>query len=169
LRHGEARFYALYVDCQWLDGEALDEICRLAQSGLPVVLKQYPRQPGRIQRDDYSARLKTLGGLPNVKTQLTDHGLAPLLEGKDLPWYWAREQEQELIIFFAHPLAREVKYPMRQGQADSSQLIEQRVAVRAFGRAVPLTLRFEPHQSLLLRVTPDGKVESLDIRYVPAE
>ena len=168
LQCGEASFAALYVDCQWLDWEALNEICRLAQAGLPVVLKQYPRQPGKTQRDDYLAQLKTLAEMPNVKTQLIDLGLAPLLEGEDLPWYWAREQEHELIIFFANPLARKVKYPMGQGQAGSSQLIEQRVVAHAFGRSVPLTLCFEPHQSLLLRVSSDGKVEGVDIRYVPA-
>jgi hypothetical protein len=167
LRCGEARFAALYVDCKWLDWEALEEVHRLAECGLPIVLKRQPRQPGKVQRGNYVARLEALARMSNVTTELIHLGLPPLVEGEDLPWYWAREREGELFIFFAHPLCREVRYPMRHGQAGCPPTLEQRVTLHAYGRTVPVKLRFAPHQSLLLRTTSTGTLDGMDICYLP--
>ena len=111
LRVGDAAFEALYLDCTWLDREALPVILELARAGLPVILPRRPSRPGTGDATGFEAGLDQLQGLPNVVSSLTEAGLTPLVEGSDLPDFWARQDGDDLIIFFAHPGTRQVRVP----------------------------------------------------------
>ena len=45
LRVGDCTFSALLIDVEWLDGDALAEVARLAGSGLPVILQRSRARP----------------------------------------------------------------------------------------------------------------------------
>ena len=155
LRVGAAEFEGLYVDCAWMEHAALQEVLRLAREGTPVVWKRRPSQPGHIPSDDYPALLKELEALPNVYRELKQAPLEPLLEsgdGEDLPPCWARVEGEDLWLFFAHPAARDVRYPMRPGQLEEAGETDRFVWVHHAGLKYPLLLWFPPNQSLLFRL-----------------
>jgi hypothetical protein len=164
---GDASFSALYVDCEWLDADALIEILRLARQGLRIILKRQPRQPGKRVRQDYELNLRELERLPNVSQHLSQAGVSPLVEGDNLPWFWARVVDEDLFIFFAHPKARAVSYPMKYGQSLCSDIVERDIVIHANGRSIPVRLRFDPYQSLLLLCSADATVGNVDIKYRP--
>jgi hypothetical protein len=169
MRIGACDFPALLVDVEWLDGDALAEVVRLAGSGLPVVLPHPPSPPGRRTRDDYGALLDALQARPNVFGRLVNSALAPLVFGADLPPFWARRTAESLVLFFAHPKARAVSYPMRYGQSACRERLTRRVTVEFDGSRYPIDLVFEPYQSLLVRVTRAAGVRFVDIGYRPPE
>jgi hypothetical protein len=170
LRIGDASFAALYVDCQWLDGEALGEIVRLARAGVPIVWKCRPQQPGRSGRGDYADMVRELQALPNVRPALGKLGLRPVVEGNDLPWFWVRQTDEYVYFFFAHPAVRQVTYPMRYGQSSLAKTLRRRVTIHIEPVSAEVELRFEPYQSLLLQVSRRGReMAFVDIAYRPPE
>jgi hypothetical protein len=167
---GDLTFEALYLDCGWLDAGALEEIVRLAREGARIVMKRPPDLPGMRRHHDYAGWLAELARMPNVRGSLAELGLTPLVQASDgeaLPYFWAREGTDELLVFFAHPLAREVRYPMTYGQSASAGPIDRTVTLHHGAVSQRVTLRFEPHQSLMLRLTPTGEVSLLDLGYLP--
>lgn len=162
---GPLRFQALYVDVDWLDARSLFEMHRLAAAGARIVMKRRPGNrpgnPGYVQYENWEA---VLDSLP-VEHDLTD--VRPLLTGDDLPPYWARLVDEELLVFFAHPLADAVRYPLKFGQSLSNAAVERRVTIHLPDRMTELRLRFEPNQSLLFRITPSGVVHAFDLDYRP--
>jgi hypothetical protein len=175
LRCGEAEFSLLYIDCEWLDEDALAEVLRLAKQGMPVCLKRAPKRPGAsLQfaggRLQYEKNLKALAGVENVGDNLSllvqD---PPLVSGHDAPDFWCREIDGELLVFFGHPASRGLTYPMKYGQ--SVQAGQTRRAVKLnYGDSVSeveLALDFASCQSLLVRVSRSGAVEQLHIGYAP--
>ena len=164
---GNVTVGGLYIDCEWLDAGALEEIVRLAQDGAKIVLKRVPALPGMRRNARYAGWLSELASLPNVRGSLSEVGLRPLVAGADLPMFWARAGVRELLIFFAHPLTREVRYPMRYGQSYCDGPVERRVTLHYGGHTRELTLRFEPYQSLMVRMSLDGEVGLLDLGYQP--
>ena len=160
---------ALLIDVEWLDGDALSEVLRLATAGLTVILQRSPRPPGKHPRTDYLALLQNLQSLPNVVSTLNAAGLKPLVSGDELPPFWARRTDDALYLFFAHPMAREVRYPMRYGQSLCLKRIARRVCIHFEETDYPVELVFEPYQSLLVRVSPTDGVQFLDIAYQPPE
>ena len=129
LRVGDCTFSALLIDVEWLDGDALAEVARLAGSGLPVILQRSPRPPGRHPRGDYHTLLAALQARPNVVSRLDDAGLVPIVAGDDLPPFWCRRTAEFLYLFFAHPKARELRYPMRYGQSLCRERVIRRITV----------------------------------------
>jgi hypothetical protein len=168
LHCGDIRFSALYVDVGHLDSEALDTILDLALKGLPVCMPADPRQPGLVKSGTYAARLRRLKGLENVSsTGLTEvHEHPPLIEGDALPAFWCRREGDACYIFLAHPAARGLKYPLTYGQALPNETVSLPVKINLDGRAIPTELRFEPGQSILLKVDVGGVTE-IDIAYRP--
>jgi hypothetical protein len=167
LRAGAAEFEALYLDCSWLDPEALDEVLRLARAGLPVILTRRPRRPGRLTRSgdpsEFESRLDDLMELPSVSSSLTASGITPLVEGPDLPEFWAREVGDDLILLFAHPATREIRYPMQRGQADRLQPARRRLTIHAHEQSRHIDLQFRPNRSVLLKVTRQD-ITQIDLR-----
>jgi hypothetical protein len=164
---GDVSFQALYLDCEWLDPAVLEEVVRLAQEGARIVMKRPPQLPGMRRHPEYADWLAELARLPNVRGELKDLGLTPLVSGDDLPYYWARQGERELLIFFAHPLARDVRYPMTYGQSYADAPVERTVTLHHGDISREVTLRFEPYQSIMLRLTVDGEISELDLGYMP--
>jgi hypothetical protein len=164
---GLATFDALYLDCEWLDAGALEEVVRLARDGARIVMKRPPSLPGMRRHPHYAEWLAELARSRNVRGSLAELDLKPLVVGDDLPYYWARQGERELLIFFAHPLARGVRYPMRYGQSFCDGAVERQVMLHYGEVSRQVTLRFEPYQSIMLRMSRDGEIGLLDLGYVP--
>ncbi len=164
---GDCEFQALLVDVDWLDFEALTEIFRLARSGLRVVLRRPPGPPGRNPPGDYSAVLDELRRCPNVVERFQELGLAPMVSGEDLPPFWARRTRDTHYLFFAHPKARELRYPMRYGQSLCLGREVRPIEVDFDGARHAIDLVFEPYQSLLLSVSTARGLRLVDIEYRP--
>jgi hypothetical protein len=175
LRCGDAEFNLLYVDCEWLDEDALGEVFRLARQGTPVCLKRVPKRPGAsLQfaggRLQYGKHLKALAGMENVSDCVASLVQdAPLVSGHDAPDFWCRVVDDDLLFFFGHPASRGLTYRMKYGQAALAGSVRRDVRFSLGGSvsAFELPLEFAPCQSLLLRVSRSGRVEQLDISYFP--
>jgi len=167
LHVGDQSFAALYVDVEWLDVDALTEISRIADAGFPIVLKRQPSQPGRKTSPDYQQRLQKVTQLSNVVDDLRKTAIKPIVTGDDLPWYWVRRASAERYFFFAHPTARDVRYPMPYSFSRCAQTESRHVTIDSESGPIRVELAYEPHQSILLRVTDRGDVESVDIAYHP--
>lgn len=165
IRCGELSVPALYVDCEWLDHEALAQLLRLAREGASIILARDPREPGYVRHEDaYAANLKAL---KELAADRVDETVQPLLEGDELPEFRACETDTGLTIFFAHPLTKTVAYPLYYGQSFCDAVEKRAVTVNAFGRRIPLQLEFAPYQSLLFHVGRDGSVRPEAIEYTP--
>lgn len=161
-------FNALYVDVQHLDIETLEVILTLAEQGLPVCLKRKPDQAGHLKNELFHHLTYDLTSLPNVSEdfgQLITH--KPLLEGENLPEFWCRSDGESAIIFVANPLYKGLKYPLNYGQSHQDSTIAQTVTLNFNGISRQIDLRFEPYQSLLLKMDKNGEIEFLDINFVP--
>ncbi len=170
LQVGSLRFSALYVDVTHMDIEGLRAVSRLARQGLPVCIKKTPLQAGAAMDPGFKELLDELSGLENVGNELKALDIPPpLLQGEDLPEFWCRETGDGLLIFLSHPLAGDLSYPMTYGQSINDSVFTRDVTVRYEGTAVPLSLEFEPYQSILFNIGRDGTVTYHDIRYMPPE
>jgi hypothetical protein len=165
---GGVDFAAIYLDCEWLDAAALEEVVRLARDGAKIVLKRAPSLPGMRRNPQYAEWLAELARLPNVTGQLRELGLRRLVEGPELPPFWAREGDRELLVFFAHPLARDVRYPMVYGQSYCDGPIDRPLTIHYGEVSREITLRFEPYQSILLRISHDGEIGVIDLGFTPS-
>ena len=163
-----ARFSALLVDVQWLDGRALAELVRLAEVGLRIILPHVP-PPGKRPRSDYQDLLDRLQKRVNVRGRLDDAGVRPLVAGRDIPPFWARRTAEALYLFFGHPMVREVRYPLRYGQSLCRKRTTRRIAIDFGGASYKLDLVFEPYQSLLIRISRSDGVQFLDLAYRPPD
>jgi hypothetical protein len=158
----------LHVDSRWLDLDALLEILRLARQGLPVCLRQRPSQPGRRQDLQYPELLRELCSLPNVRERFADLAPGPgIVTGEDVPDWWCRHIGDEHLLFFAHPAARGLTYPMRYGQSAEAGATERRVTLNLGNSPTELTLRFPARGSLTYRVSASGSIEPIDLGYIP--
>jgi alpha-L-rhamnosidase len=169
MRVGDCAFPGLLIDVEWLNGEAVAEVVRLAGAGLPVILRMLPRSPGKRPRGDYRDLLESLRALPNVVDRLDASGLRPLIAGDDLPPFWARRTAEALYVFFAHPKARTVRYPMGYGESLCRERMTRRVTIDHEGEPFWVDLIFEPYQSLLVRVSFAEGVQFVAIDYRPPE
>lgn len=167
LHQDGSSFPGLYVDCQWLDAESLPEILRLAREGALIVLKRRPRQPGKRLHPSYDEQLEQLTLLPNVRRSLESLGLQPFIAGDSIPPYWARQTDDALYVFFSHPMARDVRFPMSYGQSLCRKTMFVPVVISLPPRSVKLRLEFAPYQSRLIRLGKDGSVGSVDIEFTP--
>jgi alpha-L-rhamnosidase len=159
---------ALYVDCEWLDTEALHEFTRLASSGARIIWKRETRQPGRNQSSAYTT---DLAALLRQSKELED--LQPLISGRDIPPYFARNLKgtagNDLLIFFAHPRAHGIRYPLPYNHSAGAGEESREITLHWNRHVIDIQLRFEPQQSLLFLVAPAGTVEQIDIGYRPRD
>ncbi len=165
LRYGDAEFRSLVVDVEWLDLKALQQVVRLAKAGLPVVMPQKPKQPGKNKSEEYAKLYAELMALNNVSTTAEVIPQKPLVEGEALPDFWCREDGDELYIFFANPAAQRLTYPLRYGQAFEDEGSQRDVVINSKAGAQSLTLRFKPNESLMVKVAADGKAEIIDLGF----
>ena len=169
LKCGDAAFSVLYMDVKYMDIRALNHVLKFAKQGLPVCIKQQPQQPGKVKSAIFEDRLVALMGLSNVRTELGEvFENPPLVTGDSLPAYWCRVDDNVHYIFFAHPLAKDLKYPLTSGQSRSA-LLTREVEINVAGKTYNLTLEFKPYQSLMIKVGADGSISFIDIEFVPKD
>ena len=162
---GDSSFRMLYVDITYMDYRALKRLVELAGQGLQIIYKRRVQEPGAVIHKDYAALAEKLEKSPSVHRTLPP-GQKPLISGRQLPPYWCRLDGDTLYVFFAHPKAKRLKFPLEYGQSFTAKPLEMPVTVRAFGQAQDLLLRFEPYQSLLYKIEK-GKITAIDIRFFP--
>lgn len=168
---GDASFSSLYVDVKYLDQKALKRILVLAKEGLPICLKQSPKQAGYNKVQDFDEMLEELNQLSNVRENLTAViGHKALIEGDSLPAYWAREQRDgSLIIFLAQSKAKDLEYPLYSGQSAMEQSVWRELIINYAGNSISKRIEFKPYQSVALQIFEDGRFQLLDIEYVPED
>lgn len=161
-------FNALYVDASFLDMESLQAIARVAMKGLTVYMRTAPIQAGKVKDPQFDQALEQLLQLKNVFSEFAGkHPGKPLVEGEDLPEFWARTDNSELKIFFSNPTNKGLKYPLSYGQSLQETIITRNITIHFNGHSIPVKLDFEPCQSLLLHIDKKGRLRLEDIRFVP--
>jgi len=135
----------------------LDTILELGKKGFPICLKKQPKEAGKIKSGTFESRLKILMSFKNVSTNFNDIiKKPPLIKGDNLPDFWCRIDDSDYYIFFAHPKAQNLTFPLTYGQSYINKTIEKTVRINIMGISNAITLRFEPYQSILLKI--DKKV-----------
>lgn len=131
LHCGGARFTSLYIDTKWIDKEALIEIVRLAKQSLPICLKHRPKEPGRVKTSAYNKMVSELMTLKNVSSSFSKIAVnPPLVKGRNLPDFWCRVTGKDYYIFFAHPMAQNLHYPLAYGQSFTEKTIKRHIDIR---------------------------------------
>jgi hypothetical protein len=170
LHVGDAVFNALYMDVEYLDVRALRQLVSLAKKGLPVCLKQSPTQPGKNKSEDFKILVKELMEMENVQADFSSFGILPLIEGDTIPPYWSRvDKNGSTYIFLAHEKSRRLAYPIYSGQAFTTKSITRDLTFHVNGNTIQKTLTFEPYQSLMLEIKPNGEVINRDIYFKPKD
>jgi hypothetical protein len=162
---GDASFTVLYVDVTYLDYRTLKRLVELAGQGLQIICKRRVQEPGAVPRRDYNDLAERLEKFPSVHRDLPLEQ-KPFVTGERLPPFWSRLDGHTLYIFFAHPKAKQLKFPLEYGQSYETETVKMPVTVHMDGHAHDLMLRFKPYQSLLYKIEK-GKVEPIDIRFSP--
>jgi hypothetical protein len=162
LKVGDCEFGSLYVDAKYLDYEVLKTMTELAEGGFPICLKQKPDEAGFIKHADFDILTERLIELSSpdwtsiAKTK-------PLIEGNDLPFFWCRKDKGKYYIFFANPVAKEFKYPVKYGQADTTESLARNIIVNLDGKSMNINLVFKPYESLMLEFESDGKYRFISL------
>lgn len=166
---GDCAFKALYIDVKWMDVETLETITRLAKKGLPVCLIKIPEQPGSQKSTVlYKSLIDELVSFPNVKREWKFFdNITPLIYGKDIPDFQCRQTDNFLYIFFANPLTKTISFPFEYGQSYNDKTIEKNMVVEFDNYSIPLTLDFEPYQSILVKIDGNRNVSYEDIKFIP--
>lgn len=161
-------FKMLYVDAENVDIETLKTILKLATEGLPVCLKQNPKQCGYIKNEKFNSILAQLNKLPNVSSNMQKiFKQGPLIIGNNIPEFWCRTNGKVSTIFFANPKTEKLIYPVAYGQSLQDSTINKNVTINLNGKSTDVNLEFKPYQSLLLNINENGKVEFEDIYFMP--
>ncbi len=158
---GDMNVPYLYIDVEWLDIDAVSELLRLVKEGGKIILNNKPKQPGFIPHDNYEVLLKDLMDHKNTLKNLKEADVTPLLQGKNLPNYWAREYKGELYLFLAHPSTKDVKYPMRYCQFQESKNEKRNITINHGENTIHLDLEFEANESIMLKIGTCGKVTKI--------
>lgn len=150
------RLKALVIDCDWLDVRSLEELSRLSQNGARIIWLKRPKQPGHMKSSDYET---TLDRLIAQKAQITD--VLPLLVGENIPQFWTRQSDGHLYLFFAHPLASKISYPLPYKFSEQAKPCQKSLQLQWQDRIRPLTLSFASNSPVFLQVDLQGEVEDL--------
>lgn len=169
LNIGDASFSTLYIDVKFMDVRALKRVLELAKKGLPICLKGSPQEPGKIKSGKYADLLKELNSLANVSDDFEKTVVkAPLIEGANLPEYWCKvEEDGTHYLFLAQSPAKDLKYPVYSGQSIMEQSEFKDLTLNVNGKTIQQNIEFKPYQSVMLKITPDGKLEFIDISFIP--
>ncbi len=168
LHCGDVEFSSLYVDVNYLDIETLERILNIAKKGFPICLKHMPEEAGKNKSLDFRRKLNELFNLKNVSSDFNRISAnPPLIKAYDKPAYWARVVGEELYIFFAHPKAKKLKYPLEYGQSYAEESMLVPAIINYNDSRIRYPLKFEPYQSVVLKIGVGGSVEKLDIYYKP--
>lgn len=170
LKVGDCAFRALYVDVEYMDVEGLKSIISLAQSGFPVCLKRLPTYPSAKEESGYAPLLhqvETLIAQGRISTEWTKAAPLPLVVGDSIPEFWCRQSGKDLYIFFANPKTKAIHFPLEYGQSLQTDTIQYDIMLNYAGKSNTVKLNFYPYQSILLCISPNGKVKHIDITFLP--
>ncbi len=171
LKVGDAEFSMLYIDVEYMDIRTVRRVLELAREGLPICLKRSPRQPGKMKSDDYADMLTELVALQNVSddfNKVINH--PPLIQGDSIPEYWCRvEEDGTHYLFLAQMPSKDLKYPIYSGQSSMQKSDFRELTLNINGNVIKRNFEFKPYQSLMLKITPKGEVEFMDITFVPKD
>ncbi|MEP7197350.1 MAG: glycosyl hydrolase [Saprospiraceae bacterium] len=166
---GDAGFSLLYLDINYLDIRALKRILQLAKEGLRVCIKQQPLQPGKSKSEEYSKMLNQLLALDNVSrnfNKIIDH--PPLIQGDSLPDYCCRTtKDGTKYLFLAQWVSKNLQYPVYSGQSISSESKTMEFILNTNGKSQKIKVEFKPYQSVVLKISPKGKIDFVDISFFP--
>ncbi|MBK9730522.1 MAG: hypothetical protein IPO83_04405 [Chitinophagaceae bacterium] len=168
---GDAAFSVLYIDVDYMDIRALKKVLAFAKEGLPVCMKRQPKQPGFMKSPEYTKMLEELSSLSNVSEKfenVVQH--PPLIQGDSIPEYWCRvTKDGTYYLFLAQPFAKDLKYPVYSGQSLMEHSDFRDLTINVNGKIIHHKFEFKPYQSLLLKIAPNGKIELVDITFVPKD
>ena len=159
-----AEYNELYVDVEWLDEDSLREIFKLAGKGLRICLKRTPKQPGHVKSEKYNQILDKLAKMVNVRSEIYSK---PVITGDNIPEFWIRYTNNEAFIFFAHPKAEELKYPMTYGQSYTEETVKRNVKINIYDKEFEAELVFEPYKSVCFKIQKNGSIEEIKNSFVP--
>ena len=171
LKVGDAEFSTLYIDVKYMDVRALTRILALAKKGLPICLKSNPTQPGKKKSPAYSKILHEISALENVSNdfqEIVNH--PPLIQGENIPEYWSKVTEDGThYLFLAQLHSKDLKYPVYSGQSfmDKSEFKE--LTLNVNGKSIKEIFEFKPYQSLVVKISPEGKLDFVDINFIPKD
>ncbi len=167
----DAEFSLLYVDVRFLDIRALERILFFAQKGLPVCIKQRPLQPGKQKSEEFTRMLNQLYSLKNVSGEFQTLIKHPaLIQGDSLPDYWCRiTKDGTRYLFLAQWPAKNLKYPVYSGQSFASESKFMDFNIFHDNKIQNLKIEFKPYQSVMLKLSPKGRISFVDISYVPKD
>ena len=163
---GDAVFSYLYLDVEYLCYDALTTILSLAKNGFPVCIKKSFKEPGKQKSTDYYSKFVELMSLPCVSGSFKPI-YRPLVEGDSLPDFWCRKDGGNYYLFFANPKSKNLKLPLTYGQSLCSETIHKYIKININDGQIPYVLKFEPYQSLIVKINDVGKIEALNVEYVP--
>jgi hypothetical protein len=171
LNVGDATFSMLYIDVNYMDTQALNRIVELANKGLPICLKRTPSEPSKNKSGNYQELLKKLTQLPNVKQKLNDVLVtSPLVEADSLPNYWCKvDQEGNAYLFLAQWKSKNLTYPVYSGQSYMTKEISLPLTINFNGNKSEIKVLFKPYQSVMIKISPSGKMELIDISFAPKD
>ncbi len=153
LRCGDAVFRGLYIDVKALDGRVLDTLLELAGKGFPICLKRDPEEPGMRKSGTYADRLARLKAFPNVSAEFKSALFGPPLVDSESPVdFWCRRDGDTYYLFFPHPKAYGLHYPLAYHFSECRGIIRTAVTLNIGGRVFDSLLRFEPYQGVLLKI-----------------
>jgi hypothetical protein len=168
---GDAEFSTLYIDVKYMDARALKRVLELAIKGLPVCLKGNPKEPGKIKSGIYKDMLNELVSLQNVSddfSKVIDH--PPFIQGDSIPEYWCRVGEDGAhYVLLAQWPSKDLIYPVYSGQSYMKQSDYSELTLNIKGKTIKHRFEFKPYQSLMLKITEKGKMEFLDITFIPKD
>jgi hypothetical protein len=164
---GDNKFDLLYVDVKFLDYSVLTTLLKFAEANIPIVLKELPINPSAVENSGYEDLVAKLRNYPNVSVEIPKN-ITKIVIGKEIPKFWSRVEGNKLIIFFPNPKSNFLKFPMEYGQSLQKISINKKIELNYQGKKYQLDLAFEPYQSLLFEIE-DGKIEQIDIKFVPSE
>jgi hypothetical protein len=170
LKVGNLSFSACYLDVKYLETASLRRLAELARLGLPVCLKQVPREPGHHPPSpEYSKLLQQLRSMKNVSSDWQDLSqISPIVTGSRKTDFWCRQTKDSLYIYFANPRSQNLTFPLQYGQSLNSRSDTCRVNIHHAGKIIPYTLAFRPYQSILVKIGADGNVSPVDIVFTPS-
>jgi hypothetical protein len=165
LKVGNALYKALYINVHYLDYKVLKRLQVLAESGLKIILKTSPEEPGTLMHSDYNKEVEALMNSKNVTSSVKDNP-KPFITGNKIPRHWCRIDGKTLYVFFPNPKSDRIKFPLQYGQSLNTETYKTIVNVNFMGKETTLNLTFEPYQSQLYKIEA-GRAEQIDINYIP--
>ena len=162
LHCGDADFKALYCDVEYMEISALKEIIRLAEAGLPVIVKRMPKEPGMVKHPEYETLVEKLARLPQCDSP------TPLIEGENLPDFWIRNDNDTYYVFVANPMTQTIEYPLDYCYAFTDEGATRDITINHHGKSEAYTLNFKPMESIMLRIDAIG-VQQIDLGFTPKQ